>query len=404
MKRKTKIIATIGPATQEPDMLRQLIEAGVNVFRLNMSHAAHDWVRTVSGHIRSLSAQLGIPTSVLMDLQGPSIRTGDLETPIDIALGDTVEFRPRETSPNHPVSLTSNYQTLADDVEVGRILLVDNGVLRFDIDSIGNGRVVCKAKNEGTLTSRRHINLPGVRLNLPALTEKDRADVALAAKLKLDFVALSFARSAEHLSELRQLLTASGSDAWIVAKIEDQQAVENIEDIIRKADGVMIARGDLGIECSIEELPIIQRRTLERCIRIGKPVIVATHMLESMIENPVPTRAEVTDVANAVFEETDAVMLSGETTVGNFPVRCIQVLDRISRRIEKSGGAGYAVKAELVSEDQKTVNAAVTLADSLEGSAIVVFTRTGGMAQFTSQLRPSSAPIFAFAPDREKAN
>jgi pyruvate kinase len=246
------------------------------------------------------------------------------------------------------------------------------------------------------LGSRRHINLPGVRVNLPPLTEKDLEDVALGVDLNVDFVALSFARKKSDLQELRQVLKKAKATAQIVAKIEDQSAVRHIGQMIEAADVVMIARGDLGIECPMEELPIIQRRIVKRCLRIGKPVIVATHMLESMIENPVPTRAEVTDVANAVFEQADAIMLSGETSTGRYPVECVKVFDRIARRIERSGGAGYSQEAILEDLRQKTVASAVVLANSLTRAKIVVFTHHGTMARYTSNMRPENAPIFAF--------
>jgi pyruvate kinase len=233
------------------------------------------------------------------------------------------------------------------------------------------------------------------------LTEKDLADVALGAEMGVDFVALSFCREPGDITVLRDVLREHGSNARIVAKIEDQMAVRNINGIIDATDAVMVARGDLGIECMMEELPIIQRRIIKRCIQKGRPVIVATHMLESMITNPVPTRAEITDVANAVFEQADAIMLSGETTVGKYPVQCVRVFDRVARRIERSGGAGYAADAILCEDRQKAVSAAVVLANSLPKAKIIVFTRRGTMADYVSNLRPAIAPIYVFAPTYE---
>jgi pyruvate kinase len=231
---------------------------------------------------------------------------------------------------------------------------------------------------------------------MPSITEKDRHDIELGISLGLDFIALSFVRERKDIVELREMLSARDSDAKITARIEDEQAVVNLVDLIDAADGIMVARGDLGIECPYEELPIIQRRTVKACIRYGKPVIVATHMLESMIENPMPTRAEVTDVANAVYEQTDSVMLSGETTVGKYPLECLEVLNRIAQRIERSGGAGYAEKVELADERQKIVRSAVVMANELKAKGILVFTRYGHMAQYTSWLRPEHSAIFAF--------
>jgi pyruvate kinase len=231
---------------------------------------------------------------------------------------------------------------------------------------------------------------------MPSITDKDRSDISLGMKLGVDLIALSFVRERKDVVELREILKAANSDAKIVSKIEDQQAVQNLFDLIDASDAIMVARGDLGIECPYEELPIIQRRAVKACIRYGKPVIVATHMLESMIENPMPTRAEVTDVANAVFEQADAIMLSGETTVGKYPLECVEVLNRIARRIERSGGAGYAEAAELRDERQKVVRAAVVMANELKAKGILVFTRHGHMARFTSWLRPAMSPIFGF--------
>ena len=254
----------------------------------------------------------------------------------------------------------------------------------------------CEVLTEGELGSRRHINLPGIKISMPSITEKDRRDIGLGISLGVDLIALSFVRERKDVEELRDILKSLDAEIKIVSKIEDQQAVQNLYDLIDASDGIMVARGDLGIECPYEELPIIQRRTVKACIRYGKPVIVATHMLESMIENPMPTRAEVTDVANAVFEQTDAIMLSGETTVGKYPLECVEVLNRIAERIERSGGAGYAEHAELKDERQKVVRSAVVMANELKAKGILVFTRHGYMAQFTSWLRPGASPIFAF--------
>jgi len=240
-----------------------------------------------------------------------------------------------------------------------------------------------------------------VRVNLPPLTEKDLEDIELGVSVGVDFVALSFCREAADIEALRRVLRESGSSARVIAKIEDQSAVRLVADIIQASDAVMIARGDLGVECPMEELPIIQRRILKKCIHFGKPVIVATHMLESMIENPVPTRAEITDVANAVFEQADAVMLSGETSVGKYPVQCVKVLDRVARRIERSGGAGYAADALIESNRQKTVQSAVVLANAFENSKLLVFTRSGKNARYAAHMRPANAPIFAFSPDEQ---
>lgn len=378
-----------------------MIQMGVNVFRLNMSHATHDWVRAIVPRIRGLATELGIMVGILMDTQGPAIRTGDLPAKLDLKVGDIFEFTVRGAVSEEQYSVGVNYDGLIDDISVGDTVLVDNGVIHMKVLTKREHHIRCEVLTPGVLGNRRHINLPGVKVNLPPLTEKDLADVAVGAEVGVDFVALSFCREPSDVDALRQVLREHASKARIISKIEDQMAVKNINDIIRKTDIIMVARGDLGIECPMEDLPIIQRRIVKRCITFGVPVIVATHMLESMITNPVPTRAEVTDVANAVFEEADAIMLSGETTVGKYPLKCVEALVKISERIEKSGGLGFAGEALLEDNRQKTVRSAVTLANSIKDSRILIFTRRGTMADFVANLRPKHSPIFAFSPTWE---
>ena len=399
--RKTKIIATLGPATQTPEMLRALIDAGVDCFRLNMSHAPHDWVRVLVPRIRLVSKEAGKVVGILMDTQGPAIRTGDLSAKLDLKPGDIFEFTVRGEKSEEEYSVDVNYDGLVEDIEVGDTVLVDNGVIHMQVLSKSGNKLRCEVLTEGVMGSRRHINLPGVKVNLPPLTEKDLADVALGAELGVDFVALSFCREPGDVDLLRKVLGSHGSSARIVAKIEDQLAVKNLNGIIAKADVIMVARGDLGIECPMEELPIIQRRIVKTCLEQGRTVIVATHMLESMITNPVPTRAEVTDVANAVFEQADAIMLSGETSTGKYPVRCVEAFVKIACRIERSGGLGMASGAVMDNDREKTVRSATVLANSLPDSNIMIFTRRGTMASYVAGQRPERALIFAFAPTWE---
>src|SRR5712692_3710337 len=399
--RKTKIICTLGPATQQPDVLRQLIQKGADVFRLNMSHADHSSVREIVPRIRALAEEARRSVGILLDTQGPAIRTGDLKTDLHLKQDDILELTVAGAKSEEPHSVDVNYDGLVDDVSVGDTILVDNGMIRLVVFEKRGKRIRGRVVTPGTLGSRRHVNLPGVHVNLPPLTAKDLADISLGTELGVDFVALSFVRQKSDLDELRGVLVEKKSKALIIAKIEDQLAVRAIGDMIEGADAIMIARGDLGIECPMEELPIIQRRIVKSCLRLGKPVIVATQMLESMITNPLPTRAEITDVANAVFEQADAIMLSGETTIGRYPVECVQVLNRVALRIERSGGAGYAADAQLKNVRQKTVASAVTLANSMRSSKLIVFTRHGTMARNVSNLRPEHAPIFAFTPSEE---
>src|SRR6266516_3520306 len=355
--RKTKIICTLGPATGHTDVLRQLIEQGTDMFRLNMSHADHRSAREVVPRIRQLAEEARRPVAILLDTQGPAIRTGDLKINLDLKADDILELTVGDAESEEPYSVHVNYDGLVDDVAVGDTVLVDNGMIRLVVLEKRGKRIRCKVITPGTLGSRRHINLPGVRVNLPPLTQKDLGDIALGVEMKVDFIAVT--------------------------------------------DAIMVARGDLGIEWPIEELPIIQRKIVKLCARLGKPVVVATHMLESMIHNPLPTRAEITDVANAVFEQADAIMLSGETSVGAYPVECVRILNRVAVRIERSGGAGYAKAAVLEDVRQKTVASAVVLANSLPRARIIVFTRHGTMARNTSNLRPEHATIFAFTPSEE---
>jgi pyruvate kinase len=399
--RKTKIICTLGPASEKTETLRQMITQGADVFRLNMSHAEPAWVREIVPRIRKLADEAERPVGILLDTQGPAIRTGDLKTDLRLKPGDIIELTVRGAKSNERYSVSVNYDGFADDVAVGNTILVDNGLIKLLVLEKGRSRVRCKVLTRALLGSRRHINLPGVHVNLPPLTKKDIADVALGAELGVDFVGLSFVRERSDIDELRKLLAKKKSRALIVAKIEDQLAVRSIDKMIESADLIMVARGDLGIECPMEELPIIQRRIVKNCIRFSKPVVVATQMLESMITNPLPTRAEVTDVANAVFEQADAIMLSGETAIGRYPVECVKVLNRVAMRIERSGGAGYAEGALLEDARQKTVASAVVLANSLRNSKLIVFTWHGTMARYVSNLRPQRAPIFAFTSSEE---
>lgn len=396
-KTRTKFICTLGPATESEETISALIDAGADVFRLNMSHAKHEWAREMARRVRKIAQAQKQHIAVLFDLTGPSIRTGDLAQPYELSVGDLVEFRKQNAVASIPLSTTVNYDGLMDDVSEGNTLVVDNGAMLMLIRTVRPDAIICEVKTPGKMGSRRHINLPGVRLNLPALTEKDHNDLALAVECDADYVAGSFVRDAAHVRELRFALEKLEGSAQIVAKIEDQEAIRNIDSIIQATDVIMIARGDLGVEVEFEELPILQRRIVRRCHELGRRVIVATQLLESMISNPTPTRAEVTDVANATYEEADALMLSGETSVGAYPLRCMEALVRISARIERSGGLGYGEMAQLRDERQKTCRAAMTLVDSMPGACLVVLTRRGIIANHSALLRPRS-PLYAFSP------
>lgn len=399
--RKTKIICTLGPATENPDVLHELIQKGTDVFRVNMSHATHEWVRGIVPQIRMQAQKACRATALLLDTQGPAIRTGNLKNSLQLKPGDILEFTVRGAKSKERYSVDVNYSGFADDVVVGNTILVDNGLIKLLVLDKAKNRVRCKVLTRAVLGSRRHINLPGVHVNLPSLTKKDLVDISFGIEMGVDFIGLSFVREKSDIDQLRKLLAKKNSKAQIVAKIEDQLAVRSLDKMIESADAIMVARGDLGIECPMEDLPIIQRRIVKNCLRLGKPVIIATQLLESMINNPLPTRAEITDVANAVFEQADALMLSGETTIGRYPLECVEVLRRVAVRIERSGGAGYAENALLENVRQKMVASAVALANSMQDSKIVVFTLQGRMARYASNLRPKASPIFAFTPSEE---
>ena len=402
--RKTKIIATIGPATASPEMIGKLINAGMNVARLNMSHASHDAVRALVKAIRDAAKSRQVCVGIMMDTQGPAIRTGDLKSALDLKPGEkfTLTVRGEKSEEEHSVDV--NYENFINDISVGDVVLIDNGNIEMKVLAKNGNKVECEVLTAGTLGSRRHINLPGVKVSLPALTAKDIKDVKLGLELGVDFIALSFVREARDLLQLREMFEEGKDAPFVIAKIEDQQAVLNLESIVREADGIMVARGDLGIEIPYEELPIVQRRIVKMCLRFGKPVIVATHMLESMIESPMPTRAEVTDVSNAIFEEADAIMLSGETTVGKYPLKCIEVFDKIARRIERSGSAQFHDAAELTTPRQKVVKSAVVMANELKAAAILSFTRHGHMARYAAWMRPRYSPVYAMCDNHKSAS
>src|SRR5215469_9936772 len=402
--RRTKIISTLGPATDSAEMIAKLMAAGVNVFRLNMSHAPHDWVRRVVKDIRAAAAARQEFVGIMMDTQGPAIRTGDIGSPLDLQPGQkfTLTVRGEKDLEEHSVDV--NYENFINDISLGDVVLIDNGNIEMKVLAKSGNKVECEVLTAGTLGSRRHINLPGVKVSLPALTAKDIKDVKLGLEVGVDFIALSFVREARDLLQLKELFEEGKPSPVVIAKIEDQEAIKNLDAIVREADGIMVARGDLGIEIPYEELPIVQRRIVKSCLRIGRPVIVATHMLESMIDSPMPTRAEVTDVANAVFEEADAIMLSGETTVGKYPIKCIEVFDRIATRIERSGSAEYHESAELETPRQKLVKSAVVMANELKAAAILSFTRHGHMASCAAWMRPRYSPVYAICDNEKVAN
>ena len=396
--RHTKIIATVGPATESREQLARLISDGVDVIRLNMAHGSGEWVSSLVQRIREVSTERQRHVAVMMDVKGPEIRTGVVVEPIELKPGETFEFYTQ--SPSDGIrGVSVNYPGLPGDLHVGATVLVDSGLIRLEVLEKDASHIRCKVLIPGKLGSRRHINLPGVEVNLPSLTEKDVSDIRVGVKAGIDFVALSFVRKSEDILVLRSLLDNLGSKARIVAKIEDQSGLRNLEAIVKVADAVMVARGDLGIEIDYHTLPLVQTRIVEMCLTEGKPVIIATHLLESMISLPMPTRAEISDVCNAVRERADAVMLSGETTTGMYPLESIDVLKNILKSTEPTEKRGLNEVIRLVEPKAKMLRSAAVLAQDLGNSGIIVFTRSGFLGYTLAALRAVGVPIYAFTDD-----
>ncbi|MDG2175762.1 MAG: pyruvate kinase [Gammaproteobacteria bacterium] len=397
--RKTKIICTIGPATSSPELLEQMYEAGMNIIRLNMSHATHKWADRIICHIVELNKHSTYPVGILLDTQGPEIRTSVLENDLNLKSGDEISISVRDGVDVEESSFRINYDELIDAVNVGDKITVDNGLINLEVLEKNPPLMRCKVIDGGVLGSKKHVNLPGIRVNLPSMTPKDKEDILFAMEREMDFIALSFVREAKDIHELRELMQEANPEKaktmQVIAKIEDQQGLNNLEEIIKVSDGIMVARGDLGVEIDLAELPNVQRRIVRLCAEHGRRVIVATHLLESMIENPIPTRAEVTDVANAVYEEADAVMLSGETTVGKHPVRCVKYLNDISLATERKRGLRFTQNLIKDSDKKHLAANAVELADDMRVKGIVVVTRHGIMANYVTNSHPGT-PIYAF--------
>ena len=394
--RKTKIICTIGPASESHDMLLGMYNAGMNIARLNMSHGDLGWHKRIIKQIKTINKKAKFPIAILLDTQGPEIRTGDIKSHLNLEDGSVISITVRDSRDVEETSIHINYEDLIGSVTVGDKITVDNGLINMEVLEKQERVLRCKIIDGGVLKGKRHVNLPGIRVNLPAITSKDREDILFGISHEVDFIALSFVREAADVRQLKELLGNKADKIKIIAKIEDQEGVKNLEEIVRESDGIMVARGDLGVEINIEDLPNVQRTIVRLCAEYGKRVIVATHLLESMIENPIPTRAEVTDVANAVYEEVDAVMLSGETTVGKYPLKCIAQLATIALKAESHTGLQFSRLLRKDSDKQALTLSAVKLAEELHVKGIVVITRRGVLANCLSNCRPFKTPIYAF--------
>ncbi len=391
---RTKIVCTLGPASNTPDKIRDLIQSGLDVARINFSHGTHEQHARVIADVRRVSAELGRAVAILGDLQGPRIRIGVLSAPQELLEGEELVLAPEEEATDGQVPVT--YPMLADDVTPGKRILINDGLIEVAVIAIEGRTVRCRVLHGGTLSSNKGMNLPGVHVSAPSLTEKDRADLAFAVEHDLDAVALSFVRVARDIEELRALVPAH---MLLVAKIEKDIALQNIEEILRASDAVMVARGDLGVELPFEEVPIAQKRIIALANRLGRPVITATQMLESMISHPRPTRAEASDVANAILDGTDAVMLSAETAAGQYPRLAVEAMRRIILEIESSPRPAYAQRLEHRADGPVNTEEAIAAATTaavrmLHAPLVVVFTKSGFSARIVSSYRPA-VPILA---------
>ena len=376
----------------------------MNVARLNMSHSDHKNAKKIIDRIRKLNKQVKNPVGILLDTQGPEIRTGDTSEVVNLEPGQLVSFTVRDEIDVETTSIRVHYDELIQSVSVGTLISLDNGLLNFKVLKKTKNQLECKVLDGGKLGSKRHVNLPGIRINLPSITEKDKRDIAFGLKENVDFIALSFVRDASDIEDLKKILKTKIKKIKIISKIEDREGLSNIDDICKVSDAVMVARGDLGIETDLANLPNVQRKIMSSCAKYGVNSIVATHLLESMIENPTPTRAEVTDVANAIYEGADAVMLSGETTIGKYPIEAVNFISRIATQTEKYRTLGYEEKLISETDWQYLGIAAKNIAESIGADGIIAITRSGQTAEIVSNAKPFMKPIFAFSNDKKTIN
>jgi pyruvate kinase len=385
--RRTKIVATIGPASSKPEVLERLMET-IDGARLNFSHGTHEDHATTAKAIREVQERVGRPVAVIADLQGPKLRIGELAGPVELVRGEHVTIAGEDGAQNGDLPVAPD--VLGSVLQAGNDILIDDGAVRLRVERVERARAHCEVLVGGTVSSHKGVNLPGVPLPIPSLTRKDIDDLQFALELGVDYVALSFVRTSSDVQALKTLIEASGSNAHVIAKIEKAEAVAVLDDILREADAVMVARGDLGVEIGAADVPLLQKRIIHRALERGKPVITATQMLESMIHAPEPTRAEASDVANAILDGTSAVMLSGETAIGDFPVEAVALMDRIAFAVEPHLDYRHEIPE---AEDRPTIgqamsNAACDIAEALEAKALLVPTFTGKTASAVARLRP----------------
>lgn len=407
--RRAKIVATLGPASSSIDVFRQLVRAGLDVARLNFSHGSHEQKAELIRMVRQVSQEEGKPICILADLQGPKIRTGKLKDhkPVQLVAGEQLIITPQEIE-GTAARVGTTFATLAENLEPGSRILLSDGLIELRVEEINGVDVVCKIINGGLLGENKGINLPGIPVKVPSLTEKDEEDLVFAIGAGVDTIAVSFVRTADDIRHVKGRLAALNSDAWIVAKLEKPQAIEHLDSILEATDAIMVARGDLGVEVPPEKVPAIQKHIIRRAAEYRKPVITATQMLESMIENPRPTRAEASDVANAIYDGTDAVMLSAESAAGKYPVEAVAMMAKIVTETEEQiridpppshrhpRGMRLSI-AETICESMAHAS------DDLDVAAIAIFTESGATARLLSKYRPDP-PIYALSPFEKVIN
>ena len=397
--KKTKIVCTLGPASENEETLRELIKNGLNVCRLNFSHGSHEEHKGRMDLVKKLREELNMPTAILLDTKGPEIRTGKFDVPeVFLEEGQTFTITMKDVIGDKE-RCTVSYKGLANDVKPGDTILIDDGLVGLTVKEVNNDDIVCEVQNSGIVKNHKGVNVPGVKVNLPAITEKDRSDIEFGIEQGIDFIAASFVRKVSDVLAIREILEENNADhIKIISKIENQEGVENLDEIIEVSDGIMVARGDLGVEIPTEEIPVVQKLMIKKCNEAGKPVITATQMLDSMIRNPRPTRAEVTDVANAIYDGTDAIMLSGETAAGKYPVEAVKTMATIAKRAEETMRNRRTKINKSKNVTDAISYATCTTAMDLDARAILSSTASGHTARMVSKFRPD-CPIIATTSD-----
>ena len=397
MMRKTKIVCTLGPATDSDGVLREMLESGMNVARFNFSHGSHEEHKRRLDALKALREELGLPVAAMLDTKGPEVRLRSFaDGAVALKTGGEFTLTTRDVAGDERICSVT-YADLPGDVKPGNTILLDDGLVRLTVLETTSTDIRCRVENDGVMKNNKGVNVPGIRLSMPYMSQRDREDILFGVEQGFDFIAASFVRTAADVREIRRLLDEAGSSIQIIAKIENQEGVSNLTEILSVADGIMVARGDMGVEIDFTEIPIIQKDIIAQCVAAGKPVITATQMLDSMVENPRPTRAEITDVANAIYDGTSAIMLSGETAAGKYPVDAVKTMDAIARRTEAD--INYAKRMRNLTGSARlsiaaaTAHAACTTALDIGADAIITVSQSGATARLVSRFRPGSTVV-----------